>query len=273
MHQPLGTKMKTQKQNIRYANKDIKMTKTLFTLLSIIVSILLFSCSDDSPTEVEKDKEQVITGDVILSSQADVDSFTGTSILGSLYITGEDITNLDGLSSLTSIRDIFEVSGNALLTNLNGLRNITSVRYFSIISNSALTNLDGLSNITSATSLQVSANKALMNIDGLINLTSVDDLLQITGTDFLTNLDGLGNLASVDAIYIFLNSALTNLDGMSSLTSLKFIWIDDNKVLKSFCGLYPRLSSGVLADRYYSVSGNMVNPSQQQIIDDGPCTQ
>jgi hypothetical protein len=46
------------------------------------------------------------------------------------------------------------------------------------------------------------------------------------------------------------------------------VW--NNTSLNSFCGLYPLLSTGGLADNY-NVSGNLVNPTQQQIIDDGPC--
>jgi len=47
--------------------------------------------------------------------------------------------------------------------------------------------------------------------------------------------------------------------------------VDNNISLARFCGLNPLLSSGGLGGAYY-VSGNLFNPTLQEIIDDGPCT-
>jgi len=49
-----------------------------------------------------------------------------------------------------------------------------------------------------------------------------------------------------------------------------YLWIDDNSILSEFCGLYTLLNGGGFAGGY-SVSGNAVNPTQQEIIDGGPC--
>ncbi len=62
-------------------------------LISIIFFFFIISVS----------KAQVIQGDVVLSSQAEVDSFKGTSITWSLLINGSGITDLSPLSTLTSI--------------------------------------------------------------------------------------------------------------------------------------------------------------------------
>jgi len=161
------------------------------------------------------------------------------------------LTNLDGLSSLTSVNGYLDVSGNATLTNLDGLSNLTYVHGSLYVSNNAvLTNLDGLSNLTSVYigNLAVASNDLLINLDGLSNLTSVDGFLFVSSNNLLTNLDGLNNITSVSS-----NLSVIN-----------------NNALNVFCGLYPLLSSTGLGGSY-TVSDNLLNPTQQQIIDDGPC--
>jgi len=196
------------------------MNKTLFTLLSIMASILVFSCSEDSPTEVEK----VISGDVTLSSQAEVNSFKGTSITGWLTISGADITDLSPLKTLTSIGFELRLQDSYSLTNLDGLSNLASVGNIYLYNNYSLTNLDGLSRITSSKRIVILSNLSLTNLDGLSNITSPEPYLRIRG----------------------------------------------NFSLNSFCGLYPLLSSNAMIENY-DVLDNLVNPTPQQIIDDGPC--
>jgi hypothetical protein len=48
------------------------------------------------------------------------------------------------------------------------------------------------------------------------------------------------------------------------------LYITKNISLNSFCGIYPLISSNGLAGNY-TVSDNLLNPTQQQIIDHGPC--
>jgi hypothetical protein len=98
------------------------------------------------------------------------------------------------------------------------------------------------------------------------------DYLHVIGNNSLTNLAGLGNLTSV-GYYLTIenNASLTNVDGLSNITSVgSTLNVTSNGSLDRFCGLYPLLSSGGFVGSYY-VWGNLVNPTQQQIIDDGPC--
>ena len=82
------------------------------TILSTIVLILgLFAISN----------AQVIEGDVTLSTQAEVNSFAGTSIAGNIAIQGDDIIDLTPLSTLLSVGGYLYVGGypigNASLTD------------------------------------------------------------------------------------------------------------------------------------------------------------
>lgn len=172
-----------------------------------------------------------IEGDVDLSTQAEVDSFVGSSIAGNLLIHGSDIVDLKPLSVLDSVDGYLRVGINGL----NG-------------GNASLTNLDGLSNITSVGGLTIWTNDVLTSLDGLSNITSFGGHLHVAFNASLTNLDGLSNLISVGGRLV----------------------IKHNASLNNFCGLYSLLSSNGLQGSF-DVSSNLINPTQQQIIDDGPC--
>jgi len=167
--------------------------------------------------------------DILLSTQVDVDNFQSAyggggvcnKVSGSLIIRDSaDITNLDGLSSLTNVGRNLEIFENDALVDLDGLSSLTSVGGDLLISsNHALTNLDGLSSLT--------------------NVTSVGGggyYMQISGNDALANLNGLSSLARIGGIlYIFDNDALTNLDGLSSLTSIGYELDIQNNLVLSRC--------------------------------------
>src|SRR5690606_26650109 len=114
---------------------------------------------------------------------------------GYLYIyENSNLTNLDGLSNLTSVGGYLRISTNSSLTNLDGLSNLTSVGgYLQIYNNSNLTNLNGLSNLTSVgADLVISYNYSLTDISGLQNIDpasilSTNDLgLYIVGNTSLS---------------------------------------------------------------------------------------
>jgi hypothetical protein len=139
-----------------------------FSLLALLWALL-------SPTML---RAQACTGDMHLTTQPEVDAFACTSLEGSLTITGDDITNLDGLASLESVGGDLSIRRNASLTNVDGLASLTSVKWV----------------------LLISENTALTSVDGLASLTSVKGALHIRGNAALTNCAvGLGRLLMLDA--------------------------------------------------------------------------
>ena len=149
---------------------------------------------------------QVCTGSMELTTQAQVDSFDCT-VLSSLSITGTGITNLDGLSSLTSVVHDVLIFTDAL-TNVDGLSSLTSVgRRLTLFSNNALTNVDGLSSLTSVGGdVSLTTNSALTRCCGLfplLNGTGVGGTVEISGNDAGCNsaqdiLDGGPCVVAVD---------------------------------------------------------------------------
>ncbi|MDG2045822.1 MAG: hypothetical protein P8J79_01285 [Halioglobus sp.] len=89
-----------------------------------------------------------IQGDYVLRTQAEVDAFPEdcVSVPGSIEIVSSaDITNVDGLSGLTSVGGYLKIKYNDALINLDGLSGLTSVGgYLKIKYNNVLTNCQSL---------------------------------------------------------------------------------------------------------------------------------
>src|SRR5215216_6614680 len=118
---------------------------------------------------------QTFTGNLTLNTQAEVDAFNYTTVTGIIFINSlqSNITNLDGLSELTTVGQSLFI-GNKSFTNLNGLSNLTSVgSRLSLVNLRNITNLDALSNLTSVQSIEISRNDALTNIDALSKITFI----------------------------------------------------------------------------------------------------
>jgi hypothetical protein len=164
-------------------------------------------------------------GDIYLGSQADVDKFAligCNEIGGNLTIRGSDITNLSGLSGLTSVDGGLYIEDNDALTNLDGLSSLISIGGSLIVATSNIRNLNGLAGLTSlGGSISIVANRELINIDALSNLTCVLGNIDIYNNDALESLEGLSGLTSVGGrLNISTNYGLDNLNGLSSLTSI-----------------------------------------------------
>ena len=91
--------------------KNISSNLTFrFSLLNLFLLLLL-----TTPLSVSA-QVQIHTGDRFLDSQAAVDAFSYTEVTGELIISGSDINNLDGLSSLTKVKTL-DINNNPLGIN------------------------------------------------------------------------------------------------------------------------------------------------------------
>ena len=184
---------------------------------------------------------QTCTGNITLTTQAEVDAFACETVSGNLQIEGADIVSLDSLSELTRVSVNLTVANNDLLANVDGLDNLTFIDLGSldIRNNAVLTDLSGLGALTSVgNDLRVSDNPALTNVDGLDAITSAGGLLDIRRNDALTDLAGLAAITSVGSIYIEANAALPNVDGLAAITSIPLdITVRENAALTNLDGL------------------------------------
>jgi len=186
---------------------------------------------------------------ITLSSQLEVDNFQAVhgpcDTIGTLIISGDDITTLAGLAGLARVGGaLLEISGNSRLENLDGLESLTTVAGDLLINdNSSLINIDGLSSLSSVTidpvyKIEILRNPALRNLDGLSSLTGLQGALIIHLNDSLSDIHGLANLESVGAyLHIAANHTLADLNGLENLKRAGALGIVNNARLADISGL------------------------------------
>ena len=193
-------------------------------------------------------------GDVYLSSQAEVDAFiiahpSCTALNGSLTIAGADITNLNGLSNITSVLGDFAIANNSQLTSLTGLNALTTVKgNLNISQNAALASLNGLNSWSSipTNSINISNNAVLTTLSGLSGATALSDIA-INGNNSLISISGLANLVTVSSIGIANNPALISLTGLNGITTTSNIYITSNDSLTNLNGLNGLSNAGSIS--------------------------
>lgn len=201
---------------------------------------------------------QVCTGDVTLSSQAEVDAFDCSEITGSLAIDGGDIVDLTPLAELTSVGGYITIYGNLALISLAGLEGLTSVGGgLDIRYNDALPSLAGLGGLTGSVGgyLTIRSNTALTSLAGLEGISSIGGYLFVKDNDALPSLAALEGLTSLRGLFIDNNDALTSLAALEGLSSVgDRLSISDNVALTSLTGLEGLTSVGGSLNIYGNVA-------------------
>ena len=183
-------------------------------------------------------------GTITISSQNQIDTFAATypgctNVTGDIFISGNNITSLEGLSQITTIGGQLTVYLCPNLTNLNGLQNISSMTTADIAYNSNLTNLSGLQSLTTLSNvLGITGNPLINNLDGLQQLTSVGNSVFISGNG-ITSVEGINNLQTIGLHFRMENNYnLTSLSAFMNLTSIGgYILIKNSPSLATLSGL------------------------------------
>ena len=182
-----------------------------------------------------------------LTTQAEVDAWDQsiTVLSERVFISGDDITNIDAFSNITEVSGILDIRRSDNLLDINGLSSLELISgTVEIINNNALTNVDGLSSLTTLSSdliggrgLTIQSNNLLVNIDGLSNLSVVDESLSVNFNDILPNVDGLLGISEVNGrIDINGNKKLISIEGLTNINELDgLIRITDNNILAECC--------------------------------------
>ncbi len=190
---------------------------------------------------------------ITITSQAQIDSFQinypgCTEIEGDVMIGGmfHDITNLLGLSVLTTIGGNLKIQTVWELHSLAGLENLSYIGGdLSINNNDSLTSLTGLDNLTSiggdlligdGYGINDEGNDSLTSLTGVGNLSSIGGCLRIEGNDYLENISGLSTITSVGGcIGILGNYSLISLSGLDNIiaSSVTDLNISHNSALST----------------------------------------
>ncbi len=166
---------------------------------------------------------------ITFTSQAEIDSFQtnypNCSVIdGFVTISGNNITNLNGLNVLTNIGGDLKIRDIDSITSLYGLNNLSAVdgdlRITLLDGINDMTGLENLTNIGG--SLTVQSNHSLSNFTGFGNLDSIGGFLGIDFNPSLINLNGFSNLTSIGSYFrVSHNTGLENLTGIDNLNSIE----------------------------------------------------
>jgi hypothetical protein len=212
-------------------------------------------------------------GNYYFLSQAEIDNFSDnypgcTELEGDVIISGNDITNVNGLIGISSIGGNLEINYNNALINLAGMDSLISIGGDFIVgvivnyggvgngSLSSFTGLEGLATIGG--NFKIIGNSALTSLTGLEGLTSIGNDLYINFCDSLTSLTGINSLAYVGGnlkIGELIcdpfsgcfggNDLLPNLSGLETLTIIGCnLQIEGNDTQSSLAGLDNLISIG-----------------------------
>jgi hypothetical protein len=184
------------------------------------------------------------------------------------------LTQLDFVPNLRSIGEGMSIRSCKRLTNINGLSHLTTVHddfFVAIDSCLKLTSLAGLAGLTkipaslSLRRLGITSLNGLQNIRKLGSTLFLDNNLQLTSLNELINLDTV-----LGTIRIISHPLITNLNGLRNLRRAQNIVIGLNASLVEYCGLYPVLAGN--NPPFLLIDLNLVNPTAQDILNAGPCT-
>jgi uncharacterized repeat protein (TIGR01451 family) len=207
-------------------------------------------------------------GDIFLNSQVRVDNFYSNypgcdSFEGSIFIDGQDISNLDGLRALAQIKGELSIQNCPELKDLDGLNNLVTTGTFYLSANHNMKSLQGLDKLKMvegdldiafndaletigsfnrlnvvAGNLSIRSNGMLRDLAGFSSLESIGQILNISANRSLVQLNGLGQLTEADSIYLVGNAKLSQLNGFHRLKTVgKSFRIQDNHALTSLSEL------------------------------------
>ena len=145
------------------------------------------------------------------NSQEQIDSFQvnypGLTECGYIWISGNDIYNLDSLSTITSIYSFLVIDQCDNLSSLSGLQNLS---YIGITAGLGF-------------GLWINDCDALKNLNELNGLAEIEGRIMIYSNDSLKSLSGLDNLLTVgDGLFIEYNSSLKSISSLSNLSTIGF---------------------------------------------------
>jgi len=211
---------------------------------------------------------QCPTAPITLSTQSQINNFPtnypGCTTIGvSVTIQGSNISNLNGLSNVTSITKSLFIQNNPALSSLSGLSNLSNIGVeLTIDNNDALTSLNGLNNLPFiGGSLDISNNALLNDLSALSGVAYINGYLGISFNPALVNLNGLNNVATIGRyLQINNNNALISLNSLNNLTGIgintattgRYLSIGSNPNMTTLNGLNAVTSVGAQVD----IAGN-----------------
>ena len=206
------------------------------------------------------------TGDIILTNQAEVDSFSldATAIFGNLIIgysrftnSRSDITHLNSLSNITHIMGNVNIQRNGQLVNLNDLNNLQLIGgYFQMLFNDSLTTLGNFSELQSIGGyFKVRINNALQTLGNFSGLNSIENYVEIEENSSLNNLGNFNHLQNIGGyVDVARNNSLNFLGDFNHLQNIGSYFSVNNNPLLQTLGNFNHLQN---IEKHFYVNNNV----------------
>jgi hypothetical protein len=178
-------------------------------LLGLVGSLMVTACGASghaSHVASASDGRFVCMGPITVRSQADVHSVAEScrAIDGDLLVVGTNVTSLDGLQGIHSVRYLV-VAQNPKLRSVQGLGGLVSARGITFMDNPALESFSGLEGLA-VTEAAVIANNGIRTLRGLGDLRSAREIV-ITGNPNLETSSGLAPFEAYQTVEVERNGA------------------------------------------------------------------
>ena len=217
------------------------------------VSLTITQAGAPGP-QVQAQSDTIYTGNIIVTTQAEVDSLRvtlvdKTIIKGNLtigYTSGNSrthITDLTPLSNIVRITGNLRIQQNGQLVNLNGLNNLqTILGYFSVENNGKLITLGDFSNLQIiGGGFGIENNGKLTDLGDFTALQSIGEVFHVIRT--LAYIQSMSYFADRGGFKVANNAKLTTLGNFPALqTILGFFSVSSNNSLTTL-GDFPNLQS------------------------------
>jgi hypothetical protein len=175
--------------------------------------------------------------EIYLETQADVDNFATnypncTTLVNNLWIGTQpnNITNIGGLSSITSAQNIY--MRHAQISDFFGLRNLEDALDLSIGYNNSMASLQGFNSLQSLVRLHVFSSSSIVSLSGIDNLQVADNITLFMNSS-LTDISQLSFLVNVNLLDIS-NNALSSLSGLENLQTVGNDLEISNELIENF---------------------------------------
>ena len=243
----------------------------LTVVLAALSSMLTFSAA------IAQDS---YTGNLSLTSQAEVNAFGYSEVTGSLTIDGTNIVNLGPLSGLTTVGSYISISDNAALETVYGFENLTDVGWgIYVYDNPNLVSFSGFDALLqTGDNIDFWYNDSLVTVSGFGSLHTAGWSLEFGGNAALTSIPDFKSLQTINSsLYILDNVSLPSITGFKALQYVDWSFdIVGNTSLTNLSGFYNYASANnpYTGGGSFDISENHPNlPSPmtiQDILDAGP---
>ena len=217
------------------------------------VSLTITQAGAPGP-QVQAQSDTIYTGNIIVTTQAEVDSLRATLvdktiIKGNLtigYTSGNSrthITDLTPLSNIVRITGNLRIQQNGQLVNLNGLNNLqTILGFFSVENNGKLITLGDFSNLQIiGRGFGIENNGKLTDLGDFTALQSIGEFFHVIGT--FAYIQSMSYFTDRGGFKVANNAKLTTLGDFPSLQSIGgSVSVIDNAKLDTL-GNFPNLQS------------------------------